>query len=973
MDLADLYRDIVETSPDGIWVVDLDGRTVYANPEIARIHGIPESDLPDLTVFDTLDEQGRTQFAAHLDDVRGGRIHDHEVEVQWVRRDGSIVWVLCRESAMRDDEGRTVALLHRYSDFTERRRMIDSLRASEEALEDQIAQNTVMQAVASAANEAHALDEVLDRCRHLVLLHDDWERARAFVPDDEGRMSAFFTSEADRAADADDPFAASELELAQRCYDDRHLVWDERRLTVAFPISLDDTVYAVIAITSAPPLYRHQMVENMVTLAAEQLSRVVERELHQAALAAARDSAMEASRQKSDFLATMSHEIRTPLNGVIGLNDLLMRTALSPEQQRLVSGTQVASRTLLDLINDILDFSKIEAGRLELERRDFEVRPLLHHVAGLLGGAARAKGIDLVVECDDPVPPVLSGDPTRLAQVVTNLVSNAVKFTERGGVRVCARLDDQPSTVDDAAGVVRMHVEVTDTGVGVSPEKLRGLFDPFTQADSSTTRVYGGTGLGLAISREIVEAMGGALVYSPNPEGGSVFSFTVTLHEGAGDETPVTFGSAAPSGPQLALQGRRALLLDDTGTERQVLDDHLAWWGVEVERLSSVAALDEHLGHARPAPDVMLLDLTDPAHDVARVVARLRAVPSYAGVGVLLLTPEGSPRAATAGLQDVGEVLDRPVHSSALLEALRRLIPEAPPLDTSRPGALAAPGPHTPSKGWILVVEDNPVNQMVATGLLAALGYTADTADDGLAAIEAARAGGFDAILMDVQMPHMDGYTATERIRAGEAGTRRPIIAMTAAAVEGERERCLAAGMDDFLTKPIDAARLAETLERWLRPDAAPAPDAVPPAAVPPAAVPPAAVAQPAAGPATGPIDVSRLDELRELDQPGRPSYVARAVENYLGNLERDLALLSAATDADDHVELRAVAHRFAGASLNLGAARSGETARALEQAARHEDTGAARALLEQLLGLAEADAEGLRAYLRAAYPAPVS
>jgi PAS domain S-box-containing protein len=967
MDLADLYRDIVETSPDGIWVIDLDGRTVYANPEIARVHAISEDELADLTVFDTLDEQGRAQFAAHLDDVRAGRIHDHEVEVQWVRRDGSVVWVLCRESALRDADGRTVALLHRYSDYTERRRMIESLRASEEALEDQIAQNTVMQAVASAANQAHTLDEVLGRCRQLVLLHDDWERARAFVPDDHGRIRAFWTSEADRDADADDPLAAAELELAQRSHDARQLVWDKRRLSVAFPVVLDDRVHAVVVITSAPPLYRHQMVEAMLTLVAEQLARVVERELGQAALSAARDSAMEASRQKSDFLATMSHEIRTPLNGVIGLNDLLMRTALSPEQQRLVSGTQVASRTLLELINDILDFSKIEAGRLELERRDFEVRPLLHHVAGLLGGSARDKGIELVVECDDPVPAVLSGDPTRLAQVVTNLVSNAVKFTERGSVQVCASLDDGA----DAAGPgeVRLHVQVSDTGVGVAPEKLRGLFDPFTQADSSTTRVYGGTGLGLAISREIVEAMGGTLVYSPNPDGGSVFSFTVLLREGAGDEAPVTFGAGAPGGPQLALQGRRAVLVDDTGAERQVLDEHLAWWGVEVERLSCVADLEARLSSTAPVPDVVLLDLADPAHDAPRVVALLRSVPAYAAVGVLLLTPEDSPREATAGLADIGEVLDRPVDSGALLEALRRLIPEAPPLDTSRPGALAEPGPHTPSKGWILVVEDNPVNQMVATGLLAALGYTADTADDGLAAIEAAGVGGFDAILMDVQMPHMDGYTATERIRAAETGPRRPIIAMTAAAIEGERERCLAAGMDDFLTKPIDAARLADTLERWLRPDAAAAP---PPAAAAPAPPAPPAPAAPA-GPLTGPIDVARLDELRELDQPGRPSYVARAVDNFLGNLERDLTAMSAAAEAEDHVELRAVAHRFAGASLNLGASRSGETARALEQAARHEDIAAARALLEQLLGLAEADADGLRAYLRAEYPTPVT
>ena len=452
MDLADLYRSVVETSPDGIWVIGLDGSTVYANPEIARLHGVEESALESLTVFDTLDEAGQVQFAAHLDDVRAGRTNPAEVEVQWVRHDGTIVWVLCRESPLRDADGRTTALLHRYSDYTERRAILQSLRASEDALEDQIAQNTLMQAVASAANEARSLVDVLRHARDLVLLHDDWERARAFVPGEtEGRLVPFYAHDADRSEDADDPRAPAELELAQRCYDEDRLVWDDAMLTVAFPVPHEEEIHAVLVITSAPPLYRFEMIENMTTRVAEQLSRVVERERYQAALAAARDAAMVASQQKSDFLATMSHEIRTPLNGVIGLNDLLMRTTLSSEQQRLVSGVQLASRTLLDLINDILDFSKIEAGRLELEELDFEVRPLLENVAGLLTEAARDKALDLVVSVHPDVPAVLAGDPTRLAQVVTNLVSNAVKFTERGGVVVRATLE--PAGPEDGSGV----------------------------------------------------------------------------------------------------------------------------------------------------------------------------------------------------------------------------------------------------------------------------------------------------------------------------------------------------------------------------------------------------------------------------------------------------------------------------------------------------------------------------------------
>ena len=302
---------------------------------------------------------------------------------------------------------------------------------------------------------------------------------------------------------------------------------------------LGDEVYAVVVITSAPPLWRFELIEQMAARVGEQLARVAERERTQAQLAQARDEAMDASRQKSDFLATMSHEIRTPLNGVIGLNDLLLRTTLTPEQQRLATGVQGASRTLLGIINDILDFSKIEAGRLELERLDFEVLTLLELVTTMLGETARSRGLDLTVACDPSLPQVLCGDPTRLSQVVTNLVANAVKFTETGRVEVRA-------SAEPAGSRVRVRIDVVDTGIGVPADKQAALFEPFTQADSSTTRIYGGSGLGLAISREIVAAMEGQLEYAPNPGGGSVFSASVlldrpmdvgTVWSGSGDRT----------------------------------------------------------------------------------------------------------------------------------------------------------------------------------------------------------------------------------------------------------------------------------------------------------------------------------------------------------------------------------------------------------------------------------------------------
>ncbi|WP_193615086.1 ATP-binding protein [Nocardioides lijunqiniae] len=903
----ELYRDIVETSPDGIWVFDLDGRTVYANQALAAMYGVSRREFVRLTVADTLDEEGRAQFAAHLEDLRRGVLNDGPVESQFIAADGSHTWVEVLESGLRAPDGTLTAVLHRISDVSERRATLHELMASrarldeaqriarigswewdyerrvlvgstglqeiygwtpdeepgdfegfldrvhpedrdevlqaiadadggdsfvfvarlqaahgwvwtrgrgvirrdadgtaiglsgthqditevkdaEIALVDQVNQNTLMQAVAVTANEAHTLNDVLVQARDLVMLHDDWRRGRAFrVVDDGTRVQPIYLTDQDRLDDLQTPEdAALELALATEAMQRRESVWSEDHLTIAFNVSHAGRPIAVVTIMSDPPLYRHEMIQAMVESVAIQLARVAEREEAQRVVADARDAAMAASRQKSEFLATMSHEIRTPLNGVIGLNDLLRRTRLDEEQQRLAAGVQVASQALLSVINDVLDFSKIEAGRLELEQRDFEVRPLLEQVESVLGESARSKGVRLDIRCEPEVPLALCGDQTRLAQVLSNLLSNAVKFTDAGSVTATAGAHTQGDRT-------QLRIEVRDTGIGIAPDEVPGLFAPFTQADSSTTRLYGGTGLGLAISKEIVEALGGEISFSPNVPQGSVFTFT-------------------------------------------------AW-------LSNV----------------------------------------------LIGTPETTPL--------VGPM---------------------------------APAVANPHGRRVLVVEDNEVNQMVAAGLLEAMGYAVEVAGDGVQALEVLELQDFDAVLMDVQMPIMDGYTATRTLRGREeAGHRVPVIAMTAAAIDGERDRCLDAGMDDFLTKPVDPAALAQTLLRWT-------------GGVPQSArVGDDDLVLPPTSPIDG-LDVERLDMLRDLDV-GNTAYLDRAIGNFSRNSVAAVDTIRGHIDDGDADLMRQAAHKLAGSALNLGVQGSAAAARQLEWLGDAGTTDGALALLPEL------------------------
>jgi len=905
---------VAEAIPSILYLHDLEGdRNLWINSRVAAVLGRPPSEIRTAggAVVDDLihpEDVPRLRAArARLRDRGDAGVVD--VEYRARHADGTWRWLRSRELVFRRDEaGRGTESLGAAEDVTERKLAEDKFRVLFEK-----------------SSDAHVLFEeqagILDCNDAAVRLLRAPGRAAIL-----GASPAALSPETQADGRPSLEKGLEMMALARRDGVHRFDWWHRRLDGEPFPCEVTLTPVEVAGRKVLLAVW-HDLTARYA--AQEELRR-------------AKEAAETASRAKGEFLANVSHEIRTPMNGVIGMTDLTLATDLTAVQREYLGLVKTSAELLLTVINDILDFSKIEAGKLELSPAPFALRAALEDTLRALAPRAHAKGLELACRVAAAVPDAVVGDLGRLRQVLVNLVGNAVKFTGQGEILVQAELECDPCPAGGSPW--RVTFSVSDTGIGIDPEKLDLIFAPFEQADNSTTRRFGGTGLGLAISAKLVALMGGGRVSVQSRPGlGSTFAFTAELW-------PAPEPEAGPGdGPPATLAGRRVLVVDDNATNRLILHEVLVNWGARPEAVAgaaeALAALRrEHAAGRHYAAAV--LDGMMPETDGYQLAAAVRADPDFAGLPIVLMTSDGLAQGDDAHRPlGVAAWLTKPLRQSELFDALAGAVaaagddPTAAP--TPAPTLAPRPAPADAAAGRadglrVLLAEDHPVNQKVAARLLEGLGHRVVVVGDGRRAVEALAAGGFDVVLMDVQMPVMDGFEAVAAVRAAEAGGRPvvPIVAVTAHAMKGDRERCLAAGFDGYLSKPIRADDLRAALE---------------------AAAAAGSTATPAADAGAGDGDGGGGDGDAEgllgrlIGLCGDDAEFARELAaTFLDSAPGTLAGIAGAVIGGDAGRLTAEAHGLKGACLTLGADELAEACRELEDLGRRGEARAAAGALRR-------------------------
>lgn len=877
------YRLLIENQGEGVAIADEDEILQFVNPAAERIFGVPEGTLVGRSLSEFLDSRVDVRLRRETQRRRGGKSGTYELPI--IRPDGTSRVLLITASPYTSGDGAYVGAFGVFRDITERKRMEESLRESERLLREKEQQiRTIMENIHAGAMLVHYPTHEIRRANP--------EAARLLgFPQDEivGRTCAEFIC---GAPDSVCPVIDNCEEISNREQD--VLTASRGRIPV---------LRSVVPVTLGG---EHFLIESLVDISAQ---KETERKLDEA-----RSAAEDTAQAKSAFLANMSHEIRTPLNGIIGMTDLLSETGLGAEQRFFADTVKNSAESLLDIINDILDFSKIEAGKLVFERIDFGVRVLLNEISDLVAFRAQSKGLEYVARVGSDVPRVVTGDPGRIRQILVNLIGNATKFTESGEIVVTVGLHQDEST----RAVLRC--DVTDTGIGISAEKLPQLFQPFNQLDESTTRRFGGSGLGLSISRRLAEIMGGAIDVQSTLGKGT--TFTVTIPVG------VPADQRDDTEPSIDLSGIRILAVDDNTTSRELLRWQLAGWGCKAVLVASGRrALEILRGTEHPGSrfDAILTDIQEPEMDGYELAREIRAIPELKRTPLILVTSIAasveSQNAAEAGF---AAWLTKPVKADQLRETLGRVC--------GRPGAGIDRSPSSAPLSVIedrqldnvrvLLVEDNITNQKVAIAALTRKGCLVDAVGSGREAVDALGVTDYELVLMDVQMPEMSGLEATRLIRSGSGNIvnpQVPIVAMTAGAMAGDEEECLAAGMDGYVAKPVKPDELRRVVAKFVGCGRANAES-------------PGNDHNPSDEP--GVNGWMKIDVLAEM--VGYDADLRRQVlESFTGDIRQYSATISSAHRAEDFDLIARAAHALQSASGTVGAVRLQEAALSVETGAK--------------------------------------